>query len=89
MGWLSCTIDQDVINKDKEKMMYKGFKYFFHETLEGGRCIAKSKGNHQEIIMALMSVKISFRNIHFFHANLVLARVEIKFGEVLSILEFI
>jgi hypothetical protein len=33
-------------------------KYVVHETLEGGRCIAKAKGHHQELIMAFMSEKI-------------------------------
>jgi hypothetical protein len=70
-------------------MMQKGFKYFVHETLEGGRCIAKAKGHHQELIMAFMSVKKSFRNIHFFHVNLVIAQAKIEFGEELSTLEFI
>jgi hypothetical protein len=52
-------------------------------------CIAKDKGHQQELIMTFMSANNSFRNIHFFHANLVIARVEIKFGEELSTLEFI
>jgi hypothetical protein len=73
MGMPSFTIDQDVIKKDKDKMMEKGLKYVVHETLEGGRCIAKAKGHHQELIMAFMSEKSSFGNIYLLHVNLVIA----------------
>jgi hypothetical protein len=46
MGLPSFIVDQDVIKKD-DKMTYKRFKYFFHETLEGGKCIAKAKERNQ------------------------------------------
>ena len=62
---------------------------FFRETLEGGRYIAKAKGNHQELLMAFVSVKNSFRNIHLLHANLVIIQVKIESGESLSTLELI
>jgi len=60
MGLTICNVDQDVIKKDKDKMMQKGFKYFVHETLDGGMCIAKDKWNHQELVMSFMSMKIFF-----------------------------
>lgn len=69
-------------------MTHEGFKYFVHETLEGGRFIAKANGHHQELAMAFMSVKRSFRNIRLY-PNLVLARAEIEFNEELSKLELI
>jgi hypothetical protein len=43
MGMSSFTIDQDYIKKDEDKMINKGLKDFVHETLEGGRGIAKTK----------------------------------------------
>jgi hypothetical protein len=33
MGLPSFIVDYDVIKKDKDKMMYKGFKDVVHETL--------------------------------------------------------
>jgi hypothetical protein len=89
MGVPSFTVDEDDIKKDKDKMMQKGFKYFVHETLKGGRCIANAKGHHQELVMASMSEKNIVRNICLLHANLVIAREEIDFGEDLSTLELI
>lgn len=41
----SFTVDQDVNKKDKDKMMEEGLKDVVHETLEGGRCIAKAKNS--------------------------------------------
>jgi hypothetical protein len=70
-------------------MMKKGLKYFVQDTREGGRCIAKAKGHHQELILAFVSDKINFRNFHLLHVNLVIARAEIKFGEELSTLKII
>jgi hypothetical protein len=73
MGMPCFTANQHVINKYKDTMMNKGLKYFVCETLEGGRCIAKSKvGIHQKLKMSFMSAKISFRNVHFLHANWVI-----------------
>jgi len=63
MDMPSLTINQDVIKKGRDKMMEKGLKYVFHETLEGGRCISKAIQNHEEIIMAFMTAKSSFGNI--------------------------
>jgi hypothetical protein len=40
------------------KFMKKGLKYVFHETLEGGRCMVKAKGHHQELIMAFINVNV-------------------------------
>jgi molybdenum cofactor biosynthesis enzyme len=54
--------------------------------LESGRCIAKAKGHHQELIMAFMSAKNNVRNIPMLCVNLVITQVEIEFGEYLSTL---
>ena len=70
MGMPNFIVDWDVIKKDKDKIMQKELKDMVHETLEGGRCIAKVKGNHQELIMALMGAKNSFGNIDLLHANI-------------------
>ena len=55
MGLPRFTIDQDVVKKDKDKMMQKGLKDVFHENIEGARFIAKAKENHQELVMSFMN----------------------------------
>jgi hypothetical protein len=49
-----------------------------HEALKGRRCIAKTKGHHQKLVMTIMRVKNSFGNIGFVHVNLVITMVKIK-----------
>jgi hypothetical protein len=60
-----------------------------HEALKSGRCITQAKGHDQELIMALMSSKGSFGNIDLFHTYLVVSRMKIQFGKVLSTCQFI
>jgi len=89
MAMPSFVVDKNVIKKDEEKMMKKWFKYVVHETLECGMWIAKANGHHQELVMAFMNEKIKFGNTLFFHVNLLISRIEIKFGEELSTFELI
>ena len=89
MGVPSFIVDQDVIKKNEDKMTYKGLKDVVHETLEIGRCIAKAKGHHQEIVVVFMSEKRNFGNVCCLHANLVVVRMDIKFGEELRTFELI
>jgi hypothetical protein len=60
-----------------------------HETLKSGRCITEAKGYDQELIVTLMSVKGNFGNICLFHMYLMVSKMEIKFGKVLSTTQFI
>jgi hypothetical protein len=41
-------------------------------SLEGGRCIAKDKWHHQELVMVFMSAKINFGDACLLHVNLVI-----------------
>jgi hypothetical protein len=50
-----------------------------HEDLEGGGGITQAKGHDQKLIVALMSSKVSLRNVCLFHTYLVVARTKIKF----------
>jgi hypothetical protein len=70
-------------------MMEKRMEYMIHKTLESGRSITESKGNYQEFMMTLMSAKCSLGDVFFFHMDLVVARTEIQFGELLSTTQFI
>jgi hypothetical protein len=76
-------------NKTKTKMMEKRMEDMIHETLESGGRITWAKGHDQELIVTLMSSKFSLGNVFLFHMDLVVAKTEIKFGEVLSPTQFI
>jgi hypothetical protein len=60
-----------------------------HDTLKRSVGIIETKGNDQELIVALMSEKCSLGNVFLFHTYLVLAIMEVKFGKVLSPTKFI
>jgi hypothetical protein len=60
-----------------------------HETLKSGGGITQAKGNDQELIVTLMSSKGSLGNVFLFHMYLVVSRMEILFGKVLSTTQFI
>jgi len=54
-----------------------------HDTLKSGESIIDVKWNNQELIRTLMSYECSLGNV-FFHTNLVVSRVNIQFGKILS-----
>jgi len=60
-----------------------------NETLKSGQCITKTKGQDQELIVALMNLKGNLRNVFLFHTNLVVDRTKIKFDKVLRTTQFI
>jgi hypothetical protein len=60
-----------------------------HEALEGGGDITQAKGNDQELIVTLMSLKGSLGDVIFLHTYLVVARTKIKFREVLRTTQLI
>jgi hypothetical protein len=92
MGEEGCpifTINENIINENKYKLMEKRRKYIIHETLKSGRGITEAKGHDQELIVALMSSKCIIGNVLFFHMDVVVARTKIKFSKVLSTTQFI
>jgi len=64
-------------------------KYMFHDTMKSLGGIIETKGNDQELIVIFMSEKYSLENFFLFHMYVVVARMEVKFGKVLSSIEFI
>jgi hypothetical protein len=92
MGEMGCpifTIDDNIIKENSDKMTKKRMEYIIHETLESEGSITQPKGHYQELIMTLMSSKCSLGNVVLFHMDLVVARMNIKFGEVVSTTQFI
>jgi hypothetical protein len=70
-------------------MMEKRSEDMIHEALESGGSITQAKGHDQKLVVALMSSKGSIRNVCFFHMDLVLARMKIKFSKELGATQFI
>jgi hypothetical protein len=70
-------------------MTEKRTKDVIHEALESGRSIAQSKGHEKKLIMALMSLKCSIRNVFLIHMYLVVAKMKIKFSKELGTTQFI
>jgi hypothetical protein len=60
-----------------------------HEALEDGGGITQDKEHDQKLIVTLMSFKGSLAYVRFLHTYLVVARMQIKFSEVLSTTQLI
>ena len=60
-----------------------------HEALESGGSITQAKGHDQKLIVALMILKCSLRNVYLFHMDLVVAREKINFSKELGTTQFI
>ena len=69
----SATIDEDVIEEDKDKFPKIWFEKVVHKALKGRWGITKTEWHDQELIMAFMSSECSLWNVDFLHANLVVA----------------
>jgi hypothetical protein len=70
-------------------MMEKRMEDMIHEALESGGSITQAKGHDQKLIVALMSLKCSLRNVCLIHTYLVVARTKIKFSKELGTTQFI
>jgi hypothetical protein len=84
MGLPSFSIYENIIKENQDKIMEERMKDMIHESLKSGGSITKAEWHNQEIMVTLMSSKCSRWNVLFFHMNLVVARVDIKFGKIPS-----
>jgi hypothetical protein len=64
-------------------------KDMIHEYLEGGGEITQAKRRDQKLIVTLVSLKGILGYVIFLHTYQVVARMQIKFSEVLSTTEII
>ena len=69
----SATIDEDVIEEDKDKFSEIWFEEVIHKALKSRGGITETKWHDQELIMAFMSSESRIGNVAFLHANLVVA----------------
>ena len=68
-----ATVDEDVIEENKDKFSEIWLEQVVHKALKSGWGIIKTKWHDQELIMAFMSSESSLWNVYLFHANLVIA----------------
>jgi hypothetical protein len=64
-------------------------EYMTHEALESGGRITQAKGRDKKLIVSLMILKCSIRNVCLFHMYLVVAKMKIKFSKELGTTQFI
>ena len=69
----SATVDEDVIEENKDKFSEIWFEEVVHKALKSRWGITKTEWHDQELIMAFMSSESSLRNVDFLHVNLVVA----------------
>ena len=68
----------------KERM-----KDMIHETLRSGGGITETKGKDQELIVALMSEKWHLEDVFLLNMYMVVSKMKVEFGKVLSPTNFI
>ena len=69
----SATIDEDVIEEDKDKFSELWFEEVIHKALKSIGGITETKWHDEELIMAFMSSESCLGNVDFLHVNLVIA----------------
>ena len=67
----SATIDEDVIEEDKNEFTEIWFEKMVHKALKSRWGITKTELHDQELIMAFMSSESGLWDVDFFHANFV------------------
>jgi hypothetical protein len=65
-------------------MIEKRIEDMIHEALESGGSITQDKGHDQKIIVVLMNLECSLRNVILVHTYLVVARTNINFSKELE-----
>ena len=75
-------IYQNVIEKHQYKFSKVPFKNVIHQRLEGGWRIGQSEWHHKKLIMPMMSVKGSFRNVRRMDPYLMITRAQIQFRKI-------
>jgi hypothetical protein len=84
MGLPSFYIDENIIKENQDKTTEERMEDMIHEILKTRGIIKKGKWHKKELIMTFMSYACNLGNLLLFHTSLVVTRVEIKFGKILS-----
>jgi hypothetical protein len=79
--FLVFRIDEDIIDKDHDKLIELRHEYGVHEVHEVGRCVSESEGHDQEFVKTITSGKSGFWNIAWSNLDLVVARTKVNFRE--------
>jgi hypothetical protein len=65
-------INQDIVEKDYDKLTEVLLKQSVHSVLKGGWGVAEAKGHHQKLIVAEVGAERRFVNIIRGHADLMI-----------------
>jgi hypothetical protein len=74
-------IDQDVVNKDHDKLVQLRHEYGVHQVHKMCRNIGESKRHNQILVQPVPGREGSLRNIFWMDLNLMITRTEIDLGK--------
>jgi hypothetical protein len=74
-------VDKNGIKENKHKPAQVGAEDIVHQSLKGRRGVGEAKRHHQELEVAMMSLKCCLGDIIRMHPHLVVARPMVELGE--------
>ena len=74
---LKLGVDQDVVNKDHNKLIQIGMEYLMHDIHECCRCIRQPKGHHYELEMPIPHPKRCLMDISLPNSQLMITSAKI------------
>ena len=81
MIFLSLGVDQNVVNKNNDKLVQLWHKHRIHQVHEISRCIGKAKRHHQIIIESISGREGRLRYITWLDFDLMVTGTEINLRE--------
>ncbi|KAJ0433263.1 hypothetical protein HanIR_Chr17g0868311 [Helianthus annuus] len=75
--FFALRIDQDVVDKDYNKLVQVRFAHSIHQIHKNCRCVRQPKRHDQKLIVPISSPKSRLRDILFPNSQLVISRSQI------------
>jgi len=69
----SSTINENIIEKNQDEFLNARSKYIVRNGLKRIGCIAKAKTHYEIVVMAIMSMKSSLRDIGIIYSYLMIS----------------
>jgi hypothetical protein len=79
--FLALRIDDNIIDKDHDKIIELRHEHGVHEVHEVCGSISESEGHNQELVKTITSGKSGFRNVAGSNLDLVVARTKVDLRE--------
>jgi hypothetical protein len=86
---LGRDVDQNVVKEDKHKPAEVSAQHIVHESLEGGRYVAKSERHDQKFEEGVMRPECCLVDVGRPHADLVVSGSEVKLVEEAGAMELV